>query len=263
MSELVQTRETAMSRKRALLVAAVAAAVWLMPLQAHAVLSLAGDAGGVNFCAADQNVGCAFGITLSDSNAAVNVLALGSTGSALVVGGLSIMGSVSTANFGLINILDSSSLSITNIGSAPVTAHFTVSATGFVPPVVTSFLSGSGTWVTAAGSTITLTWFNDSANRQGAGTSTDRPGIQLGTFTDIANGPADSFSFSSVVPVSDPALFSMSLGFDLTLVPGGSLISRGQTEIKPQGTAVPEPNTLVLVGLGLGLIGLRRRQPVR
>ncbi|HEU5196191.1 MAG TPA: PEP-CTERM sorting domain-containing protein [Methylomirabilota bacterium] len=252
-----------MSRKSALLVAAVAAAVWLMPLQAHAVLSLAGDASGSNFCAADQNVGCGFGIVLSDSNPVVNTLALGSTGSALVIDGLSIMGSVSTAIFGVINILDSSSLSITNISSAPVTTHWTVSATGFVPPVATSFLSGSGTWVTAAGSTITLTWFNDPANRQGAGTSTDRPGTLLATFSDVANGFADSFSFSSIVPVSDPAPFSMTMGFDLTLVPGGSLISRGQTEIKPQGTAVPEPSTLVLVGLGLGLIGLRRRQPVR
>ena len=252
-----------MSRKSALLVAAVAAAVWLMPLQAHALLSLAGDAGGVNICAADQSVACGFGTILSDSNPVVNILALGSTGSALVVDGLSIMGSVSTANFGALNILDSSSLSITNIGSLPVTAHFTVSATGFVPPVVTAFLSGSGTWVNAAGSTITLTWFNDPANRQGAGTSTDRPGTLLATFTDVANGVADSFSFSNIVPVSDPALFSMTMGFDLTLVPGGQLISRGQTEIKPQGTAVPEPNTLVLVGLGLGLIGLRRRQPAR
>jgi PEP-CTERM motif len=253
-----------MSRKSALLVAAVAAAVWLMPLQAHALLSLAGDASGVNFCAADQQIsGCGFGIALPDTNPVVNTLALGTAGSPLVIGGLSILGSVSTATSGALNILDSSSLTINNISSATVTTHWTVSATGFLPPVVTSFLSGSGTWVTAAGSTITLTWFNDPANRQGAGTSTDRPGTLLATFSDVANGPADSFSFSSVVPVSDPAPFSMTLGIDLTLVPGGSLISRGQTEIKPQGTAVPEPNTLVLVGLGLGLIGLRRRQPVR
>jgi len=249
--------------KGTLLIAAVVATVSLVPPPAHALLEFAGDAGGVLVCATDNNVPCVFGTQIPDTNPAPNVLALGSTATPILIDGLSVMGSVSTAIFGAVNILDSSSLAIANVAGAPVTGHFTVSATGFVPPVNTSFLSGSGTWVTADGSTMTLTWFNDPQNAQGAETSLDRPGTLLGTFTDIATGPADSFSSTNTVAVSDLAPFSMTLGFDLTLTPGGSLISRGQTEIKPVSTAVPEPSTLMLVGLGLGLVSLlaRRRQP--
>src|SRR5215475_5582851 len=116
-----------MSRKSALLVAAVAAAIYLMPPQAHALLQFAGDVGATQFCAADQNVGCGFGAPLMDVNPLLSNLSLGATS----IGGLLVLGSVSTATFGAVNILDSSSLTITNNSAAPVTAHFTVSATGF------------------------------------------------------------------------------------------------------------------------------------
>src|SRR5262245_24288710 len=123
-----KAREIAMSSKSALLVAAVAAAVCLMPPQAHALLQLAGDVGATQFCATDQNVICGFGAQVTDLTPAVNTLAPG----AIAIGGLNILGSVSTATFGAVNILDSSSLTITNTSAAPVTAHFTVSATGFL-----------------------------------------------------------------------------------------------------------------------------------
>jgi len=59
--------------------------------------------------------------------------------------------------------------------------------------------------------------------------------------------------------VPDPALFSMTLGFDFTLTPGGHLLGRGQTLLKPLA-AVPEPATLALFGLAAIAFARKRRQ---
>jgi hypothetical protein len=171
-----------------------------------------------------------------------------------------VSGSLHTATFGPpLNILNSSSLEVLNATGAAATISVAVSQTGYTPPVSLATTSGSGTWVNAIDSTIHLEWYNDPTNAQGAETSADRPGILLDTFDFTVDANPDAHSHvGGPFAVLDANPFSMTVAFDFTLVDGGSLISRGMSEIKPTG--VPEPGILLLLGCALGFLGWQCRK---
>jgi len=170
---------------------------------------------------------------------------------------------------GSLNILDSSSLSITNDTGGLVTGTVAVSGTNFRGPIQSASSSGSITWQNAVGSTINAQWRDDPQNGQGAENATDLPGQLVHSWLATADSIADADSTASgLVAVNDPVAFSMSLGFVLTTRdPTGAgdgvfarVVNRGQTEIK---AVVPEPSTVAMAGLmslaGLGYAWRRKR----
>ena len=230
------------------LLAILAGGLLALATPAYATLQISADIGGTTFFCAD-NTGC-------DTNGTVGVLQIADQ----TINGVQVNGSIQTATAGSTNILNTSSLSLIN-GNATATAiNFVVSATNFLGPISQFATAGSGVFQNAIGSTLTLNWFDDPANAQGADSATDTPGTLIDTFTKDALLAADSFSHNGAGSITDAALFSMTEQAIGTLAAGGQLLNRGQTEIKPQ--AVPEPGSLFIFGgalLALGLV-LRRGQ---
>jgi hypothetical protein len=242
--------------------------VLLTPALAQATLQAAVSLdGGVSLLACDQGI-CAGGAipTFLDTNPTVGVLAT----DPLVIGLVSASFAVQTSVKGTLNTLSSGGTVIQNLDGVAHTLQLTIGDTDFLGPATTFTATGSGTWVDPTtpaaygGSVITMAWYNDPANGQGAEFAGDTPGLLLAIAT---NTPVDGFAnqsfggpggpFNVTGAVLDPANFSMTLDNELVLGPGIRLESRGQALAKPL-VAVPMPPTAWLVVLG-GVFVLRRR----
>ena len=225
---------------------------------AHATLQIAADVSGTPFFCAD-NTGC-------DLNPATGIIQLAND----TLNGVAVNGSIQVstgtpANPGQ-DLIDTSSLSIVNTAGATRVVTVAVSDTDFSAPVGSFHLTGSGTWVNAAGSSLLLRWFDDPANAQGADTAFDAPGVKLGEFTSLGTDPLHSFSTDQTGAVSDTDLFSMTIWAQASLTSGAVLLNRGQGEIKFSSAIIPEPSTWAMMALGfagLGFAGYRRTRKDR
>ena len=228
--------------------AAAAAALSLLSTQAGATLQIAISADGASLFCADN--------TACDSNPAVGTLQLPDQN----IGGVDVHGSIQTSSTGTGgSLLTASSLSLVNNSGADVPIDVTVSDRNYLGPASLVSTTGSGTFTTAIGSSITYSYFDDPNNAQGANSPGDTPGTKVDSFSASITQPLQSISHNfGPVPVDDPANFSMTLDASGTLTNGGSFLNRGQA-IAKNHVEVMEPASFALLGGALlMLLGLRR-----
>jgi hypothetical protein len=155
-------------------------------------------------------------------------------------------------------------LAIINNSGLAWNVQIVVSDTGFAAPVKLVSTSGSGTWEGTIGSSLTLKWFADLLNGQGAGLGLATPGAQVDTDSSTSAGNPDAFAISTTtVPFITGLPFSMTEYASIALKAGGELNGFSMSEVATP--AVPEPSTWTLMGLGFASIGLagfyKKRQP--
>jgi hypothetical protein len=215
-----------------------------LSVPAHATLQVIADVSGSVSSCVDQAV--------CDLNPAIGIIQVANG----ILNGVQINGSIQTSTGTALTpglaILNTSSLSIINLTALTKTVTVAVSDTDFIGPVRAFDTAGAGTWQGAIGSTITMNWYDDPENRQGADDATDTPGNLIDTFTHAATSIVDSFSHNGAGVVDDAGPFSMTEQAIFTLTPFGQLVNRGQTEIK---LAVPEPSTWAMAIIGFGFLG--------
>jgi hypothetical protein len=216
--------------------------------RADALLQAAAQIDGGAILRACDNVlaggACGGGLaTFSDTNAAIGTLSTAATTIGDITIEAAVQTSVKSPGAGGLNTLSSGGTVIANTGAVDHTILLTISDTSFVGPSSQFTVTGSGTWVDQSlpavfGNTeITMEWWNDPANVQGANTPGDTPGFLVNTATNapvdgISNqsfgGPGTGFNVSGALANPDPGDFSMTLDNTLVLGPGIRLESRSR-----------------------------------
>ena len=223
--------------KNLLMSAAVFAA---LATPAHARLQLSIGVGASTFTCFDGQLSC------DQSGGANNLLIVDQT-----VNGAFVQLALTQSQFGPVDELQLSASNIENLTAAPLTITLTASDTDYTFPVSAINNSASLTFNSNIGApNSTLTFFADTANGQGApGT----PGTLLESVSGHAVTDPDSFSGSRITAFDANAPFSMSEQAVLVLRADGSITGFNQS--MESTSAIPEPSTWALMGLGFAAMG--------
>ena len=209
---------------------------------ATARLQLTINASGTTFTCFDGQLGCDL------SGGANNLLLVDQT-----VGAAFVQIALAQSAFGAVNELQLSSSNIVNNGATPLTVTLLASDTDFVGPVSAIRNSGSLTFNANVGAPdSTLRFWADAANIQGAN-PLNTPGTLLESVSGHALTDPDSFAGSLVAPFSAAGPYSMTEGAALVLRAAGSVTGFNQSM---QSSAIPEPATWAMLGLGFGGLAL-------
>jgi len=237
--------------------------------EAALIASASVDGGGIIFAVDNQFVNtCGSPVVgpcqLPDTDPTLGSLVIGSH---TISGNLLVLPTVQTQDIasvpGTINRLDSTGTQFTNNDTVSHSVQVAIGATDFFGPSTEAFTTGAGQFSTLGGgysdTSITMRWFDDPLNEQGALTpGAVQPGSLLDIFSFAPTANPQSFSHNGgPFAVNDPGLFSMTLQFDATVGPGVRLTGREQTEVKPL-VAVSAPGALSLIALGAMVLGWRR-----
>jgi hypothetical protein len=192
--------------------------------------------------------------TLADVNPSVGILETASNSFSNV----QFLSTVQTQDIatipGTINRLDSTGTQVTNNDTVSHIIAIAVGATDFQGPVLTATTTGAGQWSTLNGlygdTGISMTWWNDPANGQGALVpGIPQPGNLIDIFNNVPTAGVNPQSFShngGPFAVNDPDLFSMTIQLQSTIATGVRLTKREMTEIKPLAIPAATPFTLIV-----------------
>ena len=228
-----------MSKITTLLAGAAALAI-AAASPADARLQLSISDGGTTFSCFDGQLSC------DQSGGANNLLLVNAT-----VGGAFVQIALAQSFFGNINELQLSASNIINQSLAPITVTLLASDTDFKGPV--SFINNSASLTfnqNVGAPDSTLKFWADAGNAQGANPN-QTPGTLLESVSGHATTDPDSFSGSLIAPFATDGFYSMTEGAQLALRSGGSITGFNQSM---EASAVPEPSTWALLGLGFGAL---------
>jgi hypothetical protein len=203
-------------------------------------------------------------ITLwNTANPAGSETAIG-TGSASVLGsslnGITV--SVSSVLRGTApNDLTEANINIDNTTGSIQTLKIIAGANGYPGPSSLFHLTGT-IGVTLGGADLTGQYFVDNTNTLN-GETLSVVGTQIGSFDSGALVGPESFSFNGFAPFGATNPYGMAEELTLTLNPGAAIFVQG---VSMEATsAVPEPGTWAMMGLGFALMGIigamRKRVP--